>query len=126
MTGDHGNGGDDEAEERRRQELERAKLNPVDRVHGEPPRITASGLEDLRSKRRKGRVVQMSLRMRLGVRAALAFIIQRDHHDGLPELFEILLQLYFAKYGGLNDGDLPSEEEMIRRYLEKRDEKDAE
>ncbi len=106
MPGDHRNGGDDEAEERRRQELQRAKLDPVDRVHGEPPRITASGLEDLRSKRRKGRVVQMSLRMRLRVRAALGFIIDRDQHDGLPELFEIMLQLYLEKYGGISEGEL--------------------
>lgn len=120
----HGDGS--EAEERLRQERERAKLNPVDRIHGEPPRITASGLEDLRSKRRKGRVVQMSLRMRLRVRAALGFIIERDEHDGLPELFEIMLQLYLEKYGGIKEGDLPSEEDMIRQYLKKQDERDAE
>ena len=116
----------DEATERLRQERERAKLKPVDRIHGVPPRITSTGLEDLRSKRRKGRVVQMSLRMQLRVRAALAFIMDRDNHEGLPELFEIMMQLYLEKYGGINEGDLPSEDDMIRQYLKKQDEKDGE
>ena len=118
-------GDDEEEQERQRLERERARLDPVDRVYDKPPRITAAGDRDRREARRKGRVIQMSLRMQLKVRAVLAFIIDRDDHDGLPELFEILLQLYLEKYPGIDEKDLPSEDEMIRRYLAKRDEKDA-
>ena len=114
---------DDEELERRRQERERAKLNPVDRAHGVPPKRKIDGSDDMRSGRRKGRVIQMSLRMRLKVRAALAFIIVRDDHDGLPELFEIMLDLYLEKYGQIKEGDLANEDEMIRRHLKKQDKK---
>ena len=117
--------GDDEEEERRRQRRERAKLNPLDRVYTRPPRITAAGDRDRREARRKGRVVQMSLRMQLKVRAVLAAIIDRDDHDGLPEVFEIMLQLYLDKYGGINESELPSDEELAERYLKKQDEKDG-
>jgi len=40
---------DDEAEEYARQERERAKLSPIERLHGGPTRKTVSGLPDLRS-----------------------------------------------------------------------------
>jgi len=68
--------GDIEDEERRRQERERKKLPLVDRLHGSSPRITASGFEDLRSKRRTGRVVQLPLRLHPRVRAIIDIIMQ--------------------------------------------------
>jgi hypothetical protein len=43
---------DDEAEERLRQERERGRLSPLDRLYGKP----AVGLQGLR---RRGRVIQM-------------------------------------------------------------------
>ncbi len=78
---------DDNEEERQRQRRERAALDPSDRLYGKRP-------GDLRGSRRRGRVVQMSLRMQLKVRAILEHIMQRDAHDGLPGLFEIMLKLY--------------------------------
>lgn len=63
---------DDEKEEWQRLERERAKLPPRDRLYRKPLRITESGDRDLRHARRKGRVIQMSLRMQLKLRAVLA------------------------------------------------------
>ena len=116
---------DDEEAERQRQERERAKLPPRDRLYRTPLRITENGDRDLRHSRRKGRLVQMSLRMQLKVRAVLALVLDRDDHDGLPELFEIMLDLYLEKYGSIADAEIPPEDELARRYLKKQDEKDG-
>jgi hypothetical protein len=61
--------------------------------------------------------------MQLRVRAILEFIMQRDEHDSLPELFEVLLELYLEKYGAVDGASLPSDEELVRRYLKKEDDK---
>ena len=107
---------DDEEEERLRQERERGRLSPFDRLYDKPP----VGMQGLR---RRGRVIQMPLRMQLRVRAILEYIMQRDEHDSLPELFEILLELYLEKYGPVDGTQLPSDEELVRRYLKKEDDK---
>lgn len=109
---------DDEEEERQRQARERGRLSLSDRLYGKSP-------GDLRSRRRRGRVVQMSLRMQLKVRAILEHIRQRDHHDSLPELFEVMLKLYLKQHGGIDETHLPSDDELIERYLHKQDEKDG-
>lgn len=116
---------DDEEEERRRQERERAKLPVLDSLYPTPLRTTDNGDRDLRHARRKGRVIQMPLRMQLKVRAQLAFVLDRDHHEGLPELFEIMMDLYLAKHGSIADTEIPPEDELARRYLKKQDEKDG-
>ncbi len=108
---------DDEGEERQRQARERSRLSLLDRLYDRPP-IGMHGL------RRRGRVVQMPLRMQLRVRAVLEHILLRDHHDGLPGLFEILLDLYLEKYGSVDATQLPSDEELVARYLKKRDDDD--
>lgn len=107
---------DDEEEERQRQALERSRLNPLDRLYGKP----AVGMQGLR---RRGRVVQMPLRMQLRVRAILEHIMQRDAHDSLPVLFEVLLELYLEKHGAVDERQLPSDDELIARYLKKEDDK---
>lgn len=112
-------GDDGEEEERRRQAKERANMNPMDRAYGKPPK-------DRRGKRRRGRLEQMALRMQLKVKAVVDHILDRDEHDGLPELFEIMVADYLEKYGGIDASLIPSEEELVERYLRKQDDKDAE
>ncbi|MEQ1615979.1 MAG: hypothetical protein ABL904_24740 [Hyphomicrobiaceae bacterium] len=107
-----------EEEERRRQARERAKMSAFDRLYGKP----ADGLHGLK---RRGRKAQMPLYMQLKVRAIVEAIMQRDHHDGLPSLFEIMLQLYLDKYGGIDGSLIPSDDELVDRYLRKQDKNDA-
>lgn len=112
-------GDDGEEEERRRQAKERANMKPIDRAYGGPPR-------DRRGKRRRGRLAQMALRMQLKVRAIVDLVVDRDEHDGLPELFEVMLQLYLEKYGPIDESLIGSDDELVDRYLRKQDDKDGE
>jgi hypothetical protein len=116
---------DGEKEEWQRLERERAKLPPRDRLYSKPLLTTENGDRDLRHGRRKGRVIQMSLRMQLRQRAVLALVLDRDHHDGLPELFEIMLDMYLEKYGQIDEAEIPPVDELTRRYLKKQDEKNV-
>lgn len=118
--------GDREDDERRRQERERIKLPLVDRLHGSSPRITASGFEDLRSKRRTGRVVQLPLRLHPRVRAMIDVIMQRDKPPSLVALFEEMLDAYLEKHGPIDQSLLPSDEELVRRFEHERDRRDGE
>jgi hypothetical protein len=117
---------DDEEEERRRQERERARLPLIDRLHGKSPRITESGFEDLRSKRRTGRVVQLPLRLHPRVRAIIDIIIERDKPPSLVVLFEDMLEAYLEKHGPIDQSLIPSDEELVRRIEKERDKHDAE
>jgi hypothetical protein len=114
-----------EDEERRRQERERGKLPLIDRLHGSAPRITASGFEDLRSKRRTGRVVQLPLRLHPRVRAIIDIIMERDKPPSLVALFEDMLEAYLEKRP-IDVSLLPSDEELVRRYENERDRRDGE
>lgn len=118
-------GDNDEEVERKRQERDRARLSPLDQLYG-PPKVTLAGDDDRRSKRRKGRVFRMPLSMQVRVRAVLNLVLDRDGHDGLPALFEVMMVDYLRKYGGIDEAAIASEEELIRRHLLKRDEKDGE
>jgi hypothetical protein len=118
--------GNDEDDERHRQERERGKLPLVDRLHGSSPRITASGFEDLRSKRRTGRVVQLPLRLHPRVRAMIDVIMQRDKPPSLVALFEEMLDAYLEKHGPIDQSLLPSDEELVRRFEQERDRRDGE
>ena len=64
--------------------------------------------------------------MRVKVKAVVDHILERDEHDGLPELFEIMVADYLEKYGGIDASLIPSEDELVERYLRKQDDKDAE
>lgn len=117
---------DDEEEERKRQERERAKLPLIDRLHGRPRRITASGFEDLRCKRRTGHVVQLPLRLHPRVRAIIDAVIDRDKPPSIIALFEDMLEAYLEKNGPIDQSLLPSDEELVRRYEKQRDKRDGE
>jgi len=118
-------GRNDEEEERKRQERERNRLSPSDRLYGRGPRITASGFEDRRSKRRTGRVVPLPLRLQPRVRAIVDAIIDRDEHPSAVVFFEVLLDMYQQQMGAIDQSLLPSDEELIRRYLKGQDDNDG-
>lgn len=115
---------DSEEAERRRQEAERKKLPLIDRLHGSSPRITASGFQDLRSKRRTGRIVQLPLRLHPRVRAIIDLIMERDRPPSLVVLFEEMLAAYLEKHP-IDHSLLPSDEELVRRYELERDGRDG-
>ena len=119
-------GNDGEEEERRRQQRERERMSLTDRLLGRPPRKTASGFDDLRSKRRTGRVVQLPIRLHPRVRAIVGAIMERDQHPSLVALFEEMLAAYMKVHGGIDQSLLPSDEELIRRIEDERDKRDGE
>lgn len=119
----HGNG---EEEERRRQQREREKLSPIDRLHGSPPRTTKSGFLDGRSNRRTGRLVQLPLRLHPRVRAIVDAIMVRDRHPSMVALFEEMIEAYQQVHGPIDTSLLPSDQELIRRIEQARDNDDAE
>lgn len=115
---------DDEEQERQRQQRERSRLAPEDRIHGDVKR-TKSGRPDARSKgKRKYRFVQMSVRVRLRVRAMIEYIVERDQHPSHVVLFEVMLQAYLDKYGAIDESQLPSVEDLVEDYLEEQDKSD--
>lgn len=114
----------DEEEERRRQAKERARLAPEDRIHGQV-RVTKSGIPDRRSKgKRKYRVVQFPLRLRLRVRAMIDHIVERDDHPSNVELFEVMLDAYLEKYGRIPEHAIPTDDELVEKFLEQQDKDD--
>ena len=116
---------DDEEEERRRQEAELARLSPIDRIYGSAPLTTASGFADRRSKRRTGRVVPLPLRLHPRVRAITDAIIDRDDHASAVVFYEVLLELYQQQHGAIDQSKLPSDDELIRRYVKERGKRDG-
>lgn len=118
--------GDDEREEWRRRELERAKLSIYDQLYDNPG-TTLAGDDDGRSKRkRKYRVFRTPLSMQLRTRAILLAILDRDGHESLPALFEVLIAIYQEKIGAIHKDDIPPDDELVRRYLKQRDKRDGE
>lgn len=116
----------DEEEERRRLQREREKMSLVDRLTGRPPRTTASGFKDRRSKRRTGRVVQLPIRLHPRMRAIVDAIMDRDQHPSLVVLFEEMLEAYMQVHGPIDSATLPSDEELVRRLEQERDKRDGE
>lgn len=104
----------DEDEEYARQARERAQLSAIERLHGAPTRKTVSGLPDLRSLRRTGRVVQLALRVHPKVKATAMAIMARDGHSSMVALFEEMLQMYQKTHGPIDPSQLPSEEDLVR------------
>lgn len=89
------------------------------------PNIT--GRRDQRTLKRKGRVVSKIVRVHPRVAAMIDFIMHRDSHEHLTDLFVIMLQAYCKTYGRVRKSELPSDQELIREYLEqvsKNDEKE--
>ncbi len=86
------------------------------------PNIT--GRRDQRTLKRKGRVVQRIVRVHPRVAAMLDFIMLRDTHEHLTDLFVIMLQAYCKTYGRVRKSELPSDEELIREYLKQVSKKD--
>ncbi len=117
---------DDEDEERKRQERERATMSFMDRLYGRKPRITVNGFEDIRPKRRTGRIVQLPLRLHPRVKSIVDHIMERDKPPSLVVLFEEMVEAYLEKHGPIDPADLPSDEELIRRMEQERDKRDAE
>ena len=117
--------GDDEKQEWRRRELERARQSIYDTLYDNPGK-TLAGDEDGRGKRkRKYRIFRAPLSMQLRTRAITMAIIERDRHESLPALFEILIGIYQEKFGAIDAGEIPSDDELVRRHLEERDDRDG-
>lgn len=114
-----------EAEERRRLEAERAGRSPLDRMYG-TKLVTEAGDEDLRHARRTGRQLQMSFRMHPRVRSIVVAIMRRDRPPSLVVLFELLVVAYLKQHGEFTDGEIPTDDDIIDRFLEQRDARDEE
>ena len=63
--------------------------------------------------------------MQLRTRAIVAAIIERDRHESLPALFEILIGIYQEKFGAIDGTEIPPDDELVRRHLDERDSRDA-
>lgn len=114
----------DEAEERRRQQRERARMSLVDRLHGEAPRTTKSGMLDQRSMRRTGRAIQYPLRVHPRTKAMLDAIRQRDGYPSNVVMLEAFLETYQQVHGALDASLLPTDEELIEMIEAARDKDD--
>ena len=115
--------GNDEDEERRRQALENQALPLDDLIYG-PKRKTATGQEDLRHEARENRVKPVPLRMQLRVNVILRAAMKKAGYKSFPKFFELMLAVYLESHP-LDDALIPSEEELIRRFLNQRDEDDG-
>lgn len=107
---------DDEAEEYARLERERAKLSPIERLHGGATRKTVSGLPDLRSLRRTGNVVQLAMRVHPKIKATAMALMARDGHGSMVALYMDMLKLYQNTHGPIDPSMLPTEEELVRLF----------
>lgn len=105
---------DDEDEEYARQARERAKLSPIERLHGGPTRKTVSGLPDLRSLRRTGNVVQLAMRVHPKIKATAMALMARDRHGSMVALYVEMLNLYQKTHGPVDPSMLPTEEELVQ------------
>jgi hypothetical protein len=114
---------DDEAEERRRQQLVNQQV-PIKNQFYPPKRTTATGEEDGRHDQRGFRFKQVPLRVQLRTNAIRRAAMLEAGYRSFPEFFELMLAVYLEKHP-IDDSQIPSEEELMRRHLEKRDEDDA-
>ena len=105
---------DDEDEEYARQARERAKLSPIERLHGGPTRKAVSGLPDMRSLRRTGNVVQLGMRVHPKIKATAIALVARDGHGTMVSLYMEMLSLYQKTHAPVDPSMLPTEEELVR------------
>ena len=117
---------DNEEEERRRLEAERARMSPEDRLYGKGKRRNADGFIDGRSDRRTGRVFKLLLRVHPRVRAIIGAIKKRDGHPSFVVLLEEMVEAYQKVHGEVAASEVESEEEIIARFLKERDKRDGE
>jgi hypothetical protein len=114
---------EDELEERRRQAEERKKMRRVDLVYDTAPKITKTGMMHGHSAKRAGRMFGTLFRMTLTTRAVFLALKARDNIPTDPVFFELMLEAYMEKYRE-PPIVIPSEEELIEKYLAQRDDDD--
>ena len=117
---------DDENAERERQARERGRLSFMERLYGKANRITRSGFTDGRSERRTGRTIQLPLRVHPRMKAMVMAIRTRDGVPSMVVLFELMAQAYLEKEGDIDWSKLPSDDELLKRIEDSRDDDDAE
>jgi hypothetical protein len=113
--------GNDEEEERLRQQRELKSMSLRDRLHGGKPLRTSDGFPDQRSERRTGRIILMPFRVHPRVKALILAIKKRDNVPSLPVLLEVMLEAYQERYGPIDESELPSDEELIERFEQEQD-----
>ena len=118
---------DDEDLERRRQQLELEQRATIDQLYVNPPRVSQSGLPDGRSApgRRKGRVINVPLRVHPRVNAILRLILKNGPPDTVPDLFVDMLDSYLKIRTDVNQSSVLSDAELIRLYLAEQEKKDG-
>lgn len=117
---------DDEDLERQRQSRERARLSFLERLYAKPFRVAKTGFTDGRSERRTGRIIQLPLRVHPRMKAMVRAIMERDGVPSMVVLFELMAQAYLEKIGDIDWSKIPSDEDLLLRIENKRDEDDAE
>ena len=116
----------EEQAEWRRLEEERAAKESIHRMYQELP-LTAAGDRNMQENRRTGRLLQMSFRMQPKTRQLVRAIMRLPHRPpSLVVLFEQMLEAYLRQHGGLDDRDVPSDDESINMFLKERDKRDGE
>lgn len=115
---------DDERAERDRQSHERAQLSFLERLYGKAFRVTRDGFIDGRGPRRTGRIIQLPLRVHPRMKAMVMAVMERDRVPSMVVLFELMAQAYLEKEGDIDWSKLPSDEELLKRIEDKRDEDD--
>jgi hypothetical protein len=105
-----------EDEERQRQAKERAALSLNDQLYG-PKKLTAAGTPSLQHRRRTGNVLQFNARIRPKLRHMIVALMNRDGVPSLPVMIEAMLDAYQRIHGALNEGDIPSDAEIIAMFL---------
>lgn len=100
---------------------EEIELELIDPLYDTDVITNAAGARDGRTRRRKGRVIQIPLRGHPRVVAMIEAILVRDGHDSVVDLFVVMLRAYCQVYGRFKKSELPSDRELIDRYIKKRD-----
>ena len=104
---------------------EEIELELIDPLYDTDVITNAAGARDGRTRRRKGRVIQIPLRAHPRVVAMIEAILIRDGHDSVVDLFVVMLRAYCQVYGRFKKTDLPSDRVLIDRFLKKRDDRYA-
>lgn len=112
--------GKDEKGEAGRPLPERGVSTPVDAHYG-PVRITKSGRVDGRSRRRTNRFFKVTWVLQPRTHALLDAIVERDGFPSYAVLLEVMLTAYMKQYGAIDESQLPTDAELMTKYLEQRD-----
>lgn len=112
-----GKGNDDEG---RGPRPEGGASTPGDAHYG-PVRITKDGRVDGRSRRRTYRFFKITWILQPRTRALLDAIMERDGFPSYAVLLEVMLTAYMKLHGEIDKRQLPSDAELMEKYLEQRD-----